>query len=244
MNKLTAVSLAFLLSTNIAQAALIKSEDQPIGTPFASPRDTTVKEEFEHSDSMSELPVDIPSSIQDQALASIKTGYAKVTNEIISIINGAQSAIDTIPIPEDASCQTDSSIQEIEEYLISQNEKIQNAKSLSEIKTLITSTVNYLKENKDNITDTVTGYVDCAYNATLSIERSYLNAAKAQANVLKIKGQDTSDVLDDIFAAMALTDQSEDIFLNASTEKDKAEAYKVLSDTVPYLKSINEALYA
>ena len=231
------------MSMNTAHAELIDPADRPSEIPTPVFKGLIIPDEFNQLEPASEISPSLPTNNQNQALETFKSAYAKVTNEIIKVIDTVEVSLAAIPVPGNATCETDISMQTLENYLVSQNSQVQSAESLEDIKLIIAETVTYLKENKDTITSSANSYIDCAYKATLTVERSFLAASKAQANVLKIKGTDVTKVLEDIFAASALVDQSEDIYNSATTNQKKAEAFKVLADTVPYLQSINTALY-
>jgi hypothetical protein len=234
MNKLLILIFTVLFSFNTAQARFVENTDRPLSPPVST-------YDLEDPD---DLDMSLPPEIEAEVLDTIKTVYADMVDQITEALTLAKSQMASLPLPADSPCKPENNWQDPIDYLESQNQKIQSATSLADITTLINETAAYLESYQETISDYAQEYYDCAFKSALESERAFLNSSKSLANVKKVKGENMDDVLEEIFAAMALVDQSESIYDNASNDQDKIEAFKVLADTVPYLQSIYSALYA
>ena len=173
---------------------------------------------------------------------TLKTAYGKIINQILTVVNTAQGYLTQMPVPEGSSCSVDTSLQKLETYLIDQLAKVEAATTLAELQAIQKETVTYLKDHKEDITNSVNNYVDCAYTATVSSLNTYLTYADAQAKVMELKGEDTTQLKSDISSARSLVAKSQSEYDAATSNKEKNQAYKTLSQTAPYIQSINTIL--
>ena len=162
--------------------------------------------------------------------------------QLLAVVTKAQSGLSDMPVPADASCTVTPELQALSDYLNGRITAVSTATTSAELTAMVTETLTYMKDHKEDVASSVMAYADCVYRATLAAEKAYLLSARAQAIARQKQGADVTKLLADIEAATTIVAESEKQYDAATKQSQKVDAMKTLASSVAYLQQIQVAL--